>query len=127
MQYFIRTFGVDRTIVNVDQTSLHRNESSCQTATNFKSNEIFVKENYHLTRKRATAFTQIPSSPNVVVLLEFVFQGTGERPPKLSPQIESNTTRHQKAFVVLNNFLKQYRIYQTFLICSAMHTLQYAF
>ena len=59
---------------------LHRNESSVQRILIFKNQETFVKENHHLSRERATAFTEIASDPKFTPPLEFVFKGTGKRP-----------------------------------------------
>ena len=64
--------------------SLLRNESSGQATMNSKNNETFVKESHHLTREHATPFTQIAPIPNVVLILEFLFKGISNRPPKLS-------------------------------------------
>ena len=83
--YFIKTFGIDPPIINGDQMPLHRNESSGQATLNFKNNETFVKENHHLSRERVTVFTQIASDANVKLPPEFVFKGTGKRPPQLAP------------------------------------------
>ena len=69
------TYGVDPTIINGDQMPLHRNESAGQKTLSLKSEEIFVKENYMLSRERATCFTQLCSDPKVDLKLEFVFKG----------------------------------------------------
>jgi len=60
---------------------LHKNESSGQATLNFK-NEMFVTENHHLLREDVTVFTQIASDTNVKLQPEFVFKGTGKRPPQ---------------------------------------------
>ena len=82
--YFIKTFGIDPPIINGDQMPLHKNESSGQATLNFK-NEMFVTENHHLLREDVTVFTQIASDTNVKLQPEFVFKGTGKRPPQLTP------------------------------------------
>ena len=82
--YFIKTFGVDLPIINGDQMPLHRNESSGQATLSFKNKEVFIKENHHLSRERVTVFTQIATDGAVDLHPEFVFKGTGLRPPKLT-------------------------------------------
>jgi len=63
---------------------LHRNESSEQATLSFKNKEVFVKENHHLSRERVTVFTQIATDGVANLHSEFVFKGTGKRPPKLT-------------------------------------------
>lgn len=82
--YFIKTFGVDPPIINGDQMPLHRNESSGQATLNFKNSDTFVKENHMLSRERITVFTQISNDENVKLVPEFVFKGSGKRPPELT-------------------------------------------
>ena len=62
---------------------LHRNESRGQVTLSFKNKEVFVKENHHLSRERVTVFTQIATDGVENLHSEFVFKGTGKRPPKL--------------------------------------------
>ena len=62
---------------------LHRNESSGQATMSFKNMDTFVKENNHLSRERVTVFTQLSSDPKIKLLPEFVFKGTGKRPPQV--------------------------------------------
>ena len=81
--YFIKTFGVDPPIINWDQMPLHRNESSGQATLSFKNKEVFINENHHLSRERVTVFTQIATDGVVDLQPEFVFRGTGLRPPQL--------------------------------------------
>ena len=80
-RYFIETFDIDPPIINGDQMSLHRNESSEQKTLNFKNQETFVKENHHLSRECMTTFTQVASDTKITPPLEFVFKGTCKRPP----------------------------------------------
>ena len=65
---------------------LHRNESASQKTLSLKSEEVFVKENYMLSRERVTCFTQLCSDPKIELKPEFVFKGKGTRthltPPK---------------------------------------------
>ena len=82
--YFITKFGVDQPIINGDQMPLYRNESSGQATLSFKNHEAFVKENHHLSKERVTVFTQIATNENIQPVSEFVFKGTGKRPPKLT-------------------------------------------
>ena len=83
--YFLTKFGTDPPIINGDQMPLHRNESSAQATLNFKNADTFVKENHHHSRERVTVFTQVSSDDKITLFPEFVFKGTGKRPPKLSP------------------------------------------
>ena len=48
-------------IINVDEMPLHRNESASQKTLSFIGETTFVKENYMLSRKRITVFTQVSS------------------------------------------------------------------
>ena len=58
---------------------LHRKKSSNKKTLNVTGMETYVKENYSLLRERITAFTQIPSDPNIKVKPEFVLKGKGTR------------------------------------------------
>ena len=63
---------------SADQMPLHRNESSGQKTMNFagRSQSTFVKENYHLSRERATVMTSVSSSKKInPPRLEFIFKG----------------------------------------------------
>ena len=53
-KYFIDKYGVDQPVINGDQMPLHRNESASQKTLPLKSEEVFVKENYMLSRERFT-------------------------------------------------------------------------
>ena len=61
---------------------LHRNESASQKTLSLKSEEVFVKENYMLSRE----FIQFCSDSKIELKPEFVFKGKGTRtnltPPK---------------------------------------------
>ena len=65
---------------------LHRNASASQKTLSLKSEEVFVKENYMLSRERVTCFTQLCSDPKIELKPEFVFKGkctqTHLTPPK---------------------------------------------
>ena len=65
---------------------LHHNASASQKTLSLKSEEVFVKENYMLSRERVTCFTQLCSYPKIELQPEFVFKGkcTGTHltPPK---------------------------------------------
>ena len=63
---------------------LHRNESTTQRTMTFKNMDTYVKENYSLSRGRATVFTQVSSDPTANFIPEFVFKGKGTR-IKLNP------------------------------------------
>ena len=56
---FTNKHGVDPPVINEDQMLLHSNEcaSASQKALSLKSEEVFVKENYMLSRERVTCFT----------------------------------------------------------------------
>ena len=66
--------------------SLHRNESASQKTLSLKSEEVFVKENYILSREKVTCFTELCSDPKIELKPEFGFKGKGTRthftPPK---------------------------------------------
>ena len=46
--------------------------------------DIFVKENYMLSRERVTAFTQLTTENDISFKPEFIFKGKGKR-VKLNP------------------------------------------
>ena len=73
------TYGIDPPKINGDQMPLHRNESAGQKTLSLKSEDTFVKENYMLSRERATCFTQLCSDPKITLKPEFVFKGKGTR------------------------------------------------
>ena len=86
-KYFIDRYGVDPPVINGDQLPLHRNQSESQKTLSLKSEEVFVKENYMLSRERVTCFTQqLCSDPKIELKPEFVFKGKRTRahltPPK---------------------------------------------
>ena len=60
-KYFLDMYGVEPVIINGDQMPLHRNESHSQKTLTFKGQDTFVKENYMLSRERASVFTQVSS------------------------------------------------------------------
>ena len=76
-KYFIGKYSTDPPVINGDQKPLHRNESASQKTLSLKSEEVFVKENYMLSRERVTCFTQLCSDPKVKLKPEFVFKGKG--------------------------------------------------
>ena len=41
--------------------------------------DTYIKENYNLSRERATVFTQVSSDPDFTIEPEFVFKGKGTR------------------------------------------------
>ena len=51
-KYFIDNYGIDPPVINGDQMLLHRNESASQKTFSLKSEDVFVKENYMLSRER---------------------------------------------------------------------------
>ena len=85
-KYFIDKYGVYPPVTNGDQMPLHRSESASQKTLFLKSDKIFVKENYMLSRERVTCFTHLCSDPITELKPEFVFEGKGTRrhltPPK---------------------------------------------
>ena len=76
-KHFLDTYGIDPPIINGDQMRLHRNESASQRTLSLTSETTFVKENYMLSRKRVTYFTQVCSDPHIKLLPEFVPKGKG--------------------------------------------------
>ena len=64
-KYFINKYGVDPPVINGDQMPLHRNESASQKTFYLKSKEVFVKENYMLSRERITCFTHLCNDPKI--------------------------------------------------------------
>uniref|UniRef100_A0A0L8FFZ7 Uncharacterized protein n=1 Tax=Octopus bimaculoides TaxID=37653 RepID=A0A0L8FFZ7_OCTBM len=80
-RYFLDKFGIDPPIINGDQMSLHRNESSGRATLSFRNQDTFVKENHHLSRERITVFTQVSNDTKINLIPEFVFKRTGKRPP----------------------------------------------
>ena len=82
--FFLKTYGVDLPVINGDKMLLHRNESTTQRTMTFKNMDTYVKENYSLSRGRATVFTQVSSDPTANFIPEFVFKGKETR-IKLNP------------------------------------------
>ena len=78
-KFFLDNFGVDPHVINGDQMSLYRNESSSQKTLNFTGMDTYVKENYNLSRERVTVFTQVSSDPDLTLKPEFVFKGKATR------------------------------------------------
>ena len=85
-KYFIDKYGIDPPVINGDQMPLHRNESASQKTLSLKSEDVFVKENYMLSRERVTCFTQLCSDPKVQLKPEFVFKGKGTRTNLTPPE-----------------------------------------
>ena len=77
--FFLKKFGVDPPVINGDQMPLHRDESGSQKTMSFKNLDAYVKENYSLTRERATVYTQVSSDPTMNLIPEFIFKGKGTR------------------------------------------------
>ena len=69
--------GVDPPVINGDQMPLHRNESGSRKTMSFKNLDAYVKENYSLTRERATVYTQVSSDLTINLIPEFIFKGKG--------------------------------------------------
>ena len=78
-KFYSDNYNVDPSIINSDQMPLHRNKSSSEKALSIIGYDVYVKENYSLSRERVTVFTQISSDPKVLVNPEFVFKGKGTR------------------------------------------------
>ena len=72
-KFFIDNFGTDPPVINGDQMPLHRNESSGLKTFNMKNEDVYVKENYMLSRERITCFTQVSSDDTIRLQTEFVF------------------------------------------------------
>ncbi|CAI9726012.1 Hypothetical predicted protein [Octopus vulgaris] len=82
--YFLDKFGVDPLVINGYQMSSDQTESSGQATLSFRNQDTFVKENHHLSRERITVFTQVSNDTKINLIPEFVFKGTGNRPPLLN-------------------------------------------
>ena len=76
--FFLENYKVDPPLINGDQMPLHRNESSSLRTMNMKNQDVYVKENYMMSRERVTCFTQFASDDSIKVYPEFVFKGKGE-------------------------------------------------
>ena len=76
-RYFKEMFNIDIPVINADQMPMHRNESCGSRTMSFKNNDVFVKENYHLSRDRMTVMTQVSSDETIDLPIEFVFKGVG--------------------------------------------------
>ena len=85
-KYFLDTYCIDAHIINEDQMPLYRNDSASQKTLSLKSETVFVKENYVLSRERVTCFTQLCSDPKVTLLPEFNFKGKGTRSHLVPPE-----------------------------------------
>ena len=70
-KYFIDKYGIEPPVINGDQMPLHRNESASQKTLFLVAEDVFVKENYMLSRERVTCFTQLCSDPKVQLKQEF--------------------------------------------------------
>ncbi|GFO11576.1 steryl-sulfatase [Plakobranchus ocellatus] len=78
--WFMSTFKKEPVIVNGDQMPLHRNKTSRQATLTLKNVAVYVKENYMLSRERATVFTQLSSDEkDPMPQPEFLFKGKGVR------------------------------------------------
>ena len=73
-KYFIDKYGVNPPVISGDQMPLHHNASASQKTLSLKSEEVFVKENYMLSRERVTCFTQLCSDPKIELKPKFVFK-----------------------------------------------------
>ena len=60
--FFIKKYGIDPPVINGDQMPLHRNEDASQKTLAFQGLVTYVKENYMLSRERATVFKQTSNS-----------------------------------------------------------------
>ena len=85
-KYFIDKYGIEPPVINGDRMPLHRNESASQKTLSLVAEDVFVKENYMLSRERVTCLTQLCSDPKVQLKPEFVFKGKGTRTHLTPPQ-----------------------------------------
>ena len=95
-KFFIDNYRVYAPTINGDQMPLHSNESSTQKTLNFVDMDAYVKENYNLSRERVAVFTQVSSSSDINLNLEFVFKGKGS----WILQMASNLTGPQRDPIV---------------------------
>ena len=98
---FIQKYGIDPPVINGDQMPLHHNENASQKTLEFKGLDTYVKENYKLSRERATVFTQTSSDSSIDLKPEFVFKGKGTRTK--NPSSVSNSSGLKVAPVKLTN------------------------
>lgn len=77
---FLEIYGVDPPVINGNQLLLHWNEFATQKTKTFKNVDSCVKENYSLSRERATVFMQISSDPAASFIPEFGIKGKKQEP-----------------------------------------------
>ena len=77
--FFIKKYDIDPPVINEDQMKLHNNENASQKTLAFKGLDTYVKENYMLSRERATVFTQTLSDSSIDLNAEFVVKLKGTR------------------------------------------------
>ena len=78
--FFMKTYKTDIVIWSSDQMPLHRNASASSPTLAFSGLDTFVKENYMLSRERATVLTSVTSNNrHPPPKPEFLFKGTGKR------------------------------------------------
>ena len=70
--FFIKKYSIDPPVINGDQMPLHRNENASQKTLAFKGLDTYVKENYMLSRERATVFTQTSSNSSIKTRVYFL-------------------------------------------------------
>ena len=73
-KYFVDRYGVVPPVSNGDQMPFRRNESASQKTLSLKSEEVFIKENYMLSRERVTCITQLFSDPKIELKSQFIFK-----------------------------------------------------
>ena len=84
---------------------IHRNESCTQKTMTLKGQSTYVKENYSLSRERATVFTQLSTDPVNKPSLEMAFKGKGVR-IKVSPPKDMQVQFAEKGSYRLENMLQ---------------------
>ena len=77
--FFIKKYDIDPPVINEDQMKLHNNENASQKTLAFKGLDTYVKENYMLSRERATVFTQTLSDSSIDLNPEFLVKLKGTR------------------------------------------------
>ena len=99
--------------------TLRRSESRGKAATISKiSTRLSKKILPYISRERVTAFTQVSSDPTINLVPEFVFKGTGKRPPTLDTPEGSHyqwapkgSNRLEHLLVTINNLPNRFNIF----------------
>ncbi|CAL4062693.1 unnamed protein product [Meganyctiphanes norvegica] len=76
--YFLVHFKKEPVIISGDQMPLQRNKISKQKSMTHQNQAAYVKENYTMSRERASVYTQLSTEPqNTMPTPEILFKGKG--------------------------------------------------